>query len=102
MTRAVQVLALLAGLLLLINTPVLADEDHELARKLREAGAILPLEEIVHRARAAKSGELLETDLEKKHGRYVYEVEILDKAGQVWEVELDAADGRLIFVERED
>lgn len=92
----------MAGFLLFVQAPVLADEDHELARKLREAGAILPLEEIVRHARAAKPGELLETDLEKKHGRYVYEVEILDKAGQVWEIELDAGDGRLISVERED
>lgn len=84
-----------------INQAV-ADEDYELARKLRESGQILALEEIVKRARAVKPGELLETDLENKHGRYIYEVELLDKAGQVWELKLDAANGDLIKMERDD
>jgi uncharacterized membrane protein YkoI len=58
------------------------------ARKLRDAGAILPLEQIIQRARAVNPGEVIETELECKHGRYVYEVEILDQAGQVWEIKL--------------
>ena len=79
-----------------------ADEDHELARRLRESGQILALEDIMTKARAIKAGELLETDLEKKQGRYVYEIEILDQAGQVWELELDAATGKLMQMERDD
>lgn len=79
-----------------------SEDDHELARKLRDAGEILALEEIVRYARSAKSGELLETELERNDGRYVYEVDILDKAGQVWELKLDAASGRLIEMERDD
>lgn len=73
-----------------------------MARKLRDAGAILALEDIVRRARAAKPGELLETDLEKKGDRYIYEVEILDNTGEVWELKLDAADGHLISMDRDD
>ena len=79
-----------------------AEDDHELAKRLSDSGEILALEEIVRHARSAKSGELLETDLEHKQGRYIYEVEILDKAGQVWEVKLDAASGQLIEMERDD
>jgi len=93
---------MLAVSILLAGQPAAADEDHELARKLRESGAILALEDIARQARAAKPGELLETELEKKHGRYIYEVEILDSAGQVWELKLDAANGRLISMERDD
>jgi uncharacterized membrane protein YkoI len=93
---------LLAAGILLACLPAAADEDHELARKLRESGAILALEDIARQARAAKPGELLETELEKKQGRYIYEVEILDSAGQVWELKLDAASGRLISMERDD
>lgn len=80
----------------------MADEDYELARKLRESGQILALEEIVKRARTVKPGELLETELETKHGHYIYEVEMLDKTGQVWELKLDAATGKLIEMERDD
>jgi len=93
---------LAAAGILLACLPAVADEDHELARKLRESGAILALEDIARQARAAKPGELLETELEKKHDRYIYEVEILDSAGQVWELKLDAANGRLISMERDD
>ena len=79
-----------------------ADEGPVAARKLSDAGIILPLEKIVAAAKTAKPGEILETELERKQGRYVYEVEILDARGQVWEVELDASSGKLIAVESED
>jgi uncharacterized membrane protein YkoI len=56
----------------------------------------------VERARAAKPGEIIETELEREQGRYVYEVEILDSAGQVWEVKLDARTGELLEIEHDD
>ncbi len=80
----------------------LAGEDHVAARKLHEAGKILSLEEIVDRARTHKAGDILETELEFKRDRYVYEVEILDAGGQVWELKLDAGTGELINMERDD
>jgi len=79
-----------------------ADEDHVAARKLRESGKILSLESIVERARNHKAGEILETELDLKHGRYVYEVEILDAGGKVWELKLDAGNGDLITMKRDD
>jgi uncharacterized membrane protein YkoI len=95
--------ALAAAICIAAGTPVaVADGDHEIARKLRESGEILPLERILERAHAAKPGEIIETELERKQGRYVYEVEILDGAGQVWEVELDAKTGELLEIEQDD
>ncbi|MEO8627780.1 MAG: PepSY domain-containing protein [Betaproteobacteria bacterium] len=85
-----------------VPVPAIADSDHLIARKLRESGEILPLEKILQRARAAKPGQVIEAELESKKGRYVYEVEILDAAGQVWEVKLDAKTGELIKIERDD
>lgn len=79
-----------------------AEEDHQLARKLRQQGEILPLEKILSLARAHKNGEVLETELEKKRGRYVYEIEILDANSQVWELKLDAKTGQLIKMELDD
>jgi uncharacterized membrane protein YkoI len=80
----------------------MAKEDHVAARKLRDAGDILPLEAIAERARRAKPGAILETELEFTRGRYVYEIEILDEAGQVWELKLDAKTGDLITMEIDD
>ena len=79
-----------------------ADEDHVAARKLRESGKILSLENIAERARNHKAGEILETELDLTHGRYVYEVEILDAGGKVWELKLDAGNGDLITMKRDD
>ena len=97
-------IASLLGILMLAATavPAVADDDHVNARKLRESGEIMPLEKIIERARAEKPGEVLETELDRKNGGYVYEVEIVDDAGQVWEIKLDAKTGKLIKLERDD
>ena len=79
-----------------------ADESQLTARKLSEAGLILPLEKITKAAKAIKAGEILETELELKKGIYIYEIEILDNKSQVWELKLDAKTGKLIKLELED
>lgn len=100
--------ALLAGLMLLAGQASLSAKeaqqpaDPQNLRQMRESGQILPLEKISAAAKAIKPGEILETELEQKAGGYVYEVEILDAAGQVWELKLDAATGKLIKMESED
>lgn len=101
--RALLAVVLLAGLLPGPAQPVEAAEpDHVTARKLRESGQILPLEQIIERARARQPGEILETELERSRGGYVYEIEILGSDGWVWELKLDARTGELIELERED
>ena len=86
----------------IFNAPVQAGEDPAAVRKLQESGKILSLEQIGAAAKAIKPGEILETELEQKQGRYLYEVEILDAAGQVWELKLDAQNGKLIKMEIDD
>lgn len=45
---------------------------------------------------------LLEAELERNHGRYIYEVELLTASGAVREIELDAATGHLLKDEEDD
>ncbi len=45
---------------------------------------------------------LLELELEEKHGRYVYEVELLTVQGQVRELKFDASSGELLEDEEDD
>ena len=85
-----------------LTSTAAAQSDHMTARKLLESGEILPLEQIVTGARAARPGEVIETELEREDGRYVYEVEILDATGRVWEVKLDAKTGELLEIEEDD
>ena len=79
-----------------------AEEGQVTVRKLQESGQILSLEKIAKLANAVKPGEILETELENKKGRYIYEVELLDTQGKVWELKLDAKTGKLIKLEIED
>ncbi|MFA7097210.1 MAG: PepSY domain-containing protein [Gammaproteobacteria bacterium] len=96
-------LAGLAALFMLVTAmgSVVADDDHELARRLRDAGDILPLEKILEEARKVHSGHVLEVDLESRRGSYVYDLEILDDQGVVWEMRFDAKTGRLLKEEME-
>ncbi|MCF6336517.1 MAG: PepSY domain-containing protein [Gammaproteobacteria bacterium] len=101
--RYLSIMVLLLGLSgLFVLTPGLSDEDHQQARRLKELGEILPLEDIIKAAKARQPGRVIEVELENKKGRYVYEVELLNARGEVWELYFDAATGELIKRERED
>lgn len=80
------------------------DEDHsyDRARRASERGEILPLSTIYERALARVPGRVLEAELERKHGLWVYELKILDAAGRLLEVYLDASTGALLDHEEED
>lgn len=79
-----------------------ADIDHEDVRKLREAGEVVPLEQLIAKTRRLHPGRLIEAELEKRGGRYVYELEYVDDAGTVWEFRYDAHTGELLGREHED
>jgi uncharacterized membrane protein YkoI len=89
-------IALLSALLAL---PAWAD-DHQQARQLREAGEILPLEDILSGLRPGE--RVLEVELEQADDRYRYEVEALDRQGKVWEYRFDARSGELLSREHDD
>ena len=80
-----------------------ADHDDYLeAKALVEAGAILPLERILKNVAEEHPGRILEVEFEQEHGRYIYEIELVDDKGRVWELEYDAENGKLLEKERED
>lgn len=79
-----------------------ADDDHEAARRLQRQGDILSLEAILERVSIAPESRLLETELEREGGRWIYELEVLDPDGRVREHRVDAATGEVIGVEAED
>ncbi|TYO75092.1 peptidase [Pseudomonas sp. CK-NBRI-02] len=79
------------------------DLDQDEALELRQKGIILPLEHLLESALGRYPGaRLLEAELEEKHDRYAYEVELLTPAGVVREVKLDARTGELLKDEEDD
>ncbi|WP_253798981.1 PepSY domain-containing protein [Rhodovulum sp. P5] len=71
-----------------------ADPDHDRARAALERGEILPLSEILPDVQARHGGRVIEVELERERGRYVYEFEVITRSGRILEIEVDAATGR--------
>jgi uncharacterized membrane protein YkoI len=93
-------LALLGMLLITLSTH--AETDFDTARKLRESGDILPLETILQKLEKKYPGKVLEVELETKHGKAIYEIELLDTGGKVWELRVNARSGEIIHQHQED
>lgn len=77
-----------------------AEETYQRAKRLKDAGEILPLEKILEKAKRRYPGRVLETEFEESKGRYIYELEILDKEGVVREIKFDARTGDLLKMEK--
>jgi len=92
----------LSSLLLLGGNTAYASDDQETARRLSEAGEILPLETILQQVQQHQPGRVLEVEFDNKHGQYIYEIEILNAKGIVWELELDARTGQLLERKQEN
>jgi hypothetical protein len=71
-------------------------EDHDRARAALEAGQIRPLSEILAEMERRYMGRVIETELEREDGRWVYEFKLLPPTGPVFELEVDAATGALL------
>ncbi|MFN2349769.1 MAG: PepSY domain-containing protein [Thioalkalivibrio sp.] len=70
--------------------------EHNEILRLRTAGEIMPMEEMLKHAREIVPGHFVEAELEREDGRYVYELKILDADGMRHKLYLDAADATLI------
>lgn len=90
---------LLVMLVLLARVAHADDGDHDRARRAVEAGEILPLARIVAIAEASFEGRMVDVELEKDDGRFVYELELLTTAGHVIELTYDARTGALLETE---
>lgn len=103
-----QPLPLVIGLCLAQPVPAdtgtlqLAELRADEVRKLKESGDIMPLEGLLKRVRQDYPGRVIEIELDEEDGRYVYELEIVDEDGIVWEIDLDARSGELLERERDD
>lgn len=70
--------------------PAAADGDHDRARRAREAGEIAPLDRVLAEVARTEPGRVIDVDLEREHGRYVYEVKLLSPEGRRRKLRYDA------------
>jgi uncharacterized membrane protein YkoI len=93
---------LIFAVLLCLIALVSGDYAYLEARQLAMEGKILSLEQIVERIRQIRAGQILEVELEPEYGRMIYEIEMLDERGTVWEMKVDAVSGDILEQEQED
>lgn len=86
----------LAGLLPALPASAHGDDDHERARAALRAGEVLPLVTLLERLQRSHPGRVLEVELERDDGRWVYEVKLLRADGQLLKLALDARNGDLL------
>ncbi len=90
---------LLAGAAL---PPAAADArpDHERARAAVRAGEVMPLPQLLAQLQRSHPGQVLELELERDDGRWIYEVKLLQADGRLLELELDARTAQVLKVKR--
>jgi len=94
---------LVLAVLLLSTRAFARDLDQDEALRLRQSGAILGLEQVLQTALGRYPGaELLEAELEEKHGQYRYDIELLTVDGVARELDMDARDGRILRDKEDD
>ena len=84
-------LALAAGL-----PPAHADNDQDSAHAAVQSGQVLPLKTVLERLEREVPGQVLEVELERHHGHWIYEVKLLQAGGRLVKVRLDAASGQVL------
>lgn len=101
MRRPAALLLALALALPAVGSARADDDDQDRAREAYEHHEILPLSAILPKVEKAYGRDVVNIEYEEAHGRHIYEFEIIDASGQVIEVQVDAATGKVIGNERE-
>lgn len=71
-------------------------DDHRRAREAVLAGEVLPLPELLERVSRTHPGQVLELELEREHGRWIYEIKLLQPGGRIVALEVDARSAELL------
>lgn len=64
--------------------------DHDLARSALASGEILPLSTILTKLEKDYPGQVIEVELEREKGRWMYEIKLLQKNGLRQKLKIDA------------
>jgi hypothetical protein len=72
------------------------NSDHERARQAVEAGDVLPLRTIFERVERDYPGQVMEVELDREKGEWVYEIKLLRKGGILMKLKIHARDGTIL------
>ncbi len=86
------------GLLFAVGSSTWADDKESKITDLAKEAKVT-IDQAIKTASEKVPGTVVEAELEKKHGKTVWEVEVLGADGNVTEVHIDAATGAVIDTE---
>lgn len=92
--------ALLIGVALGVAPARADDDDHERARRAVESGQILPLRDVLARLERSYPGRVLEVELERDDGLWLYEIKLLQADGRLLKLKLDARTAAVLKAKR--
>ncbi len=98
--RAAAALLLAAGLPASASAGGQGDHDHDRARAAVQAGEAMPLSALLGRLQRSHPGQVLEVELERQDGRWIYEVKLLQPDGQLLKLALDARTAAVLELRR--
>jgi uncharacterized membrane protein YkoI len=84
------------ALILAAGTGLAFAGDHDRAREALEAGQIQSLRQILDTVERNHPGQVVEVELDREDGTWVYEVKLLRNDGSRVKLEVDARDGSVL------
>lgn len=98
MKRWGMTIAVAGASVLLFSVPSWSDEDEGKAADMVKAAKVT-IDQAIKTASEKVPGTVIEAELEKKHDKIVWEVEVVAADGKVSEIHVDANSGAVIDVE---
>lgn len=96
-TRVAAAVALAASGL--VSAPLAGERsDQDAARAAVQAGEVMPLLTLLERLQRSHPGQVLEVELERDGGRWIYELRLLQPDGRLLKLELDARSGEVLEI----
>ena len=71
-------------------------DDHERALQAVQSGQVLPLTTVLERLGRQHPGQVLEVELERDGGQWIYEIKLLSADGQLLKLKLDAGTAAVV------
>ena len=95
--------AMLIGGALVVAPAAFAQDADDMAemQAASKAAGLIPPEQAIAKALAAKPGTVVDADVDRKFKKYYYEIEIVDAQGVEWEVDIDGKTGEVRRVKKD-
>ena len=72
------------------------DKDQDRIRDAVRSGEVMPFDLLRQQLQKSHPGDVLELEIEREHGRWIYEIKLLQPDGRIVKLEVDARSGEVL------